>query len=575
MKRLIILTYIILIFFSYQTYANEDYEGFYELTNNYSCMQGNAIILKKRSDDRYGINLFKLVGNEKPSIKLWFSKTTKGFLVGNKLNAQGYYANLTGSIKNDKIKIRIKTKKNSKNRVSKSCNNKVLVYKKNKNINLPKILSHQEDMDPSPILACSSLSLQEQCNNFTISFQEFCSKVGTNHLYYEFCERGTKPSYEEWFEIQNTLRAKNQKLENDRKRKEKEEIRIASELREKNTTYCIAKNKTFKIILKPIDGKKFDCWESTVEVSKNEYEISDASPENWKKIRNDQIKEEEKRLAEEKRKKEEESRKIAEQKKKAKEEEEKRVAEAKEKEKKAKEEELYVIGTGTGFFVNDEGYIATNQHVAGICQTMASKINGVTHLFRILALDERNDLALLRGEYRNKNYLNINVMGAEFGEDIMAFGFPLAENLSSSVKLTRGIVSSLSGPNNDISLIQIDAAIQPGNSGGPVLNYYGQVVGVASSGLNKIQMLLDEESPYIPENVNFAVSATTLTSFLKSNRVNIFNKSFNKKSSQDLAKIGMPPTIQLFCLNTIAAHKKLKESEKYNDVLLRKVLNLK
>ena len=281
---------------------------------------------------------------------------------------------------------------------------------------------------------------------------------------------------------------------------------------------------------------------------------------------------EEKRIAEEKKKaKEAEDRRIAEEKKKAKEEEEKRIAEA----KKAQEEELYVIGSGTGFFVNKEGYIVTNEHVAGICQSLASYINGETHLFRIIAMDQRNDLALLRGEYRNKTYLNINVMGAEFGEDIMAFGFPLAENLSSSVKLTRGIVSSLSGPENDISLIQIDAAIQPGNSGGPVLNYNGQVVGVASSGLNKIQMLLDEESPYIPENVNFAVSANTLTSFLRSNSINIFNDSYEKKSSQELAKIGMPPTIQLHCLNTIAAHKKLRDSKNYNDVLLKKVVNLK
>ncbi|MBD1147483.1 trypsin-like peptidase domain-containing protein [Pelagibacterales bacterium SAG-MED31] len=176
---------------------------------------------------------------------------------------------------------------------------------------------------------------------------------------------------------------------------------------------------------------------------------------------------------------------------------------------------------------------------------------------------------------RCKISIIINPSGAEFGQDIMAFGFPLAENLSSSVKLTRGIVSSLSGPNNDISLIQIDAAIQPGYSGGPVLNYNGQVVGVASSGLNKVKMLLDEESPYIPENVNFAVSATTLTGFLKSNSVNLFNKTFKQKSSQELAKIGMPPTIQLHCLNTITAYNQLSKSEKYNDVLLRKAVNFK
>ena len=65
-------------------------------------------------------------------------------------------------------------------------------------------------------------------------------------------------------------------------------------------------------------------------------------------------------------------------------------------------DELFVIGSGTGFFVNKEGYIVTNEHVAGICQSLASYINGETHLFRIIALDKKNDLALLRGEYRNK-----------------------------------------------------------------------------------------------------------------------------------------------------------------------------
>ena len=216
---------------------------------------------------------------------------------------------------------------------------------------------------------------------------------------------------------------------------------------------------------------------------------------------------------------------------------------------------------GSGFFVNKDGFIITNEHVASGCKLMASEINGTSYLFNIVALDEMNDLALLKGEYQNKNYLNINIMGPDF-EDIVAFGFPLSEDLSSSIKLTRGIVSSLSGPGNNISLIQIDAAIQPGNSGGPILDYNGQVVGVASGGLNKVKMLLDEDDPYIPENVNFGVSSPTLSSFLRANRVTIFNEGYNVNNTKELAKIGMAPTIQLFCLNTAKAHQELKNSEK-------------
>lgn len=418
---------------------------------------------------------------------------------------------------------------------------------------------------------CSNVKLSQNCdkNNKKISEITFCKNDLTNSyaLSYrsnyrckyltnsngQWIEAGEEVSYEEFAEYINSSFFKNPEIK-DQKKKVYEEIRVA----EKN--------------------KKINEFEE----KKNKYDEERARIEEAQKKEKEELlakEKEEKRIAEEKRKaKEAEEKRIAEEKRKAKEEEEKRIAEAKKKEEEAKQaqqEELYVIGSGTGFFVNKDGYIITNEHVAGICQSLASYINGETHLFRIIALDKRNDLALLRGEYRNKTFLNINVMGAEFGEDIMAFGFPLAENLSSSVKLTRGIVSSLSGPENDISLIQIDAAIQPGNSGGPVLNYNGQVVGVASSGLNKIKMLLDEEKPYIPENVNFAVAATTLTGFLKSNSVKIFNESFDQKSSQELAKIGMPPTIQLHCLNTIAAHNQLRESENYSDVLLKKVVNLK
>ena len=273
------------------------------------------------------------------------------------------------------------------------------------------------------------------------------------------------------------------------------------------------------------------------------------------------LEEEKKKIAEEKKKIEEEKRKIAEAKKKQQE----------EKKRKEQQDEIYVIGSGTGFFVNKEGHVITNNHVVEICKIMAAKIGGKAKLFEILATDTSNDLAIIKGEFKSKNYLNLSTVGAVFGEDVVAFGYPLDSELSSSVKLTRGIVSSLSGPENNISQIQIDAAIQPGNSGGPVLNYQGQVVGVASAGLNKLYML--EKAEYIPENVNFAVAAPTLLAFLKANQIDFGDKQINVDKTQELAKIGMPSTIQLKCLNTKSAHQKYLKNKKYNDVLLRKVVD--
>ena len=301
--------------------------------------------------------------------------------------------------------------------------------------------------------------------------------------------------------------------------------------------------------------------EIQVEVSliKYNYEEINSSSENIAKIE-----EEKRKIEEEKRKIEEEKRKIAEAKKKQEEEERKR---------KEEDSKLYVIGSGTGFFVSAEGHIVSNDHVVGICRKVATKIEGETKYFNILKTDEVNDLGIIKGDYKSPNFLSIKADGAEYGEDIVAFGYPLADALSTSVKLTRGIVSSLSGPGNNYSEIQIDAAIQPGNSGGPILNMEGQVVGVASSGLNKLYML--EKAEYIPENVNFAVASPTLSNFLKANGVPISNKSYDVKNTKELAKIGRPSTLQLFCMNTKAVFEELKKKKKHSDVLFEKVIELR
>ena len=112
---------------------------------------------------------------------------------------------------------------------------------------------------------------------------------------------------------------------------------------------------------------------------------------------------------------------------------------------------LYIIGSGTGFFVSAEGHIVSNDHVVGICRKVASKIDGEIKYFNVIKTDEVNDLGIVKGEYKNPTYLSIKTDGAEYGEDIVAFGYPLADALSTSVKLTRGIVSSLSGPGNNYS----------------------------------------------------------------------------------------------------------------------------
>jgi len=227
---------------------------------------------------------------------------------------------------------------------------------------------------------------------------------------------------------------------------------------------------------------------------------------------------------------------------------------------------IIIIGSGSGFFISEQGHIVSNEHVVGVCKKVKAYEEGEEVFLKILATDMVNDIGLVKGKFKNKQYLNIKTDGAELGEDIIAFGYPLSQTLSDSVKLTKGIVSSLTGLGNNTSQIQIDAAIQPGNSGGPVLNMNAQVVGIASAGLSKLHML--KKAEYIPENVNFTVASQTLTAFLKAHKINIGTSANRTLNAKELAKIGEPATIQLFCMNTMAEYAKLKEADKHSDVLL-------
>ena len=229
---------------------------------------------------------------------------------------------------------------------------------------------------------------------------------------------------------------------------------------------------------------------------------------------------------------------------------------------------MITIGSGSGFYINNRGHVLTNHHVIDTCKQSIAVIDGKETLFRIIATDKTNDVAVLKTNFKSRNYIKINEDGAKLGEDVIAVGYPLSDRLSDSVKITRGIVSSLSGMNNNIGEIQIDAAIQPGNSGGPVLNNKGELVGIASAGLNKL--LMAKERKYIPENVNFAVASPIIVNILKNKKVkysapNIFSSTY---SSTELAELGNSSTIQLFCRNTRAEYARLKKSKKYSQILL-------
>jgi S1-C subfamily serine protease len=137
--------------------------------------------------------------------------------------------------------------------------------------------------------------------------------------------------------------------------------------------------------------------------------------------------------------------------------------------------------------------------------------------------------------------------GSRVAEAVMTIGFPLKGLLSSDPIVTTGIISALSGIKSDRRFIQMTAPVQPGNSGGPLVDLSnGAVVGVVSGKLNALKIA--EVIGDIPQNINFAVSLGTVQSFLNTHGVPyVLDDTNNTKSYADIAAEAMRYTVLLEC----------------------------
>ena len=177
---------------------------------------------------------------------------------------------------------------------------------------------------------------------------------------------------------------------------------------------------------------------------------------------------------------------------------------------------LIEISSGSGFFVNDKGYLITSSHVIEICQKVNTKINGVTHLAREISRDVFNDLALMKIDIEDSAFIRLSGNNIKLGESIAVGGYPLVDMLGGDIKINFGNVNSLS-PSNNFSKIQIDAAVQPGNSGGPIINKYGELIGVIEA-MASDQIIFDKTGQF-PENVNFGIKLNAIKDFIGGNKI--------------------------------------------------------
>jgi S1-C subfamily serine protease len=162
---------------------------------------------------------------------------------------------------------------------------------------------------------------------------------------------------------------------------------------------------------------------------------------------------------------------------------------------------------GSGFFVTKDGYLLTNHHVVQEARKIEVKYRGQTYQAKVAAEDETNDLAVLKVEGADFESLSISPKpSVDLGQEVFTIGFPNIQAQGVEPKYTDGKISSLKGMQDDPSEYQISVPVQPGNSGGPLCDVNGQVVGVIVARLNDLAML--EAVGVVPQNVNYAVKVS-------------------------------------------------------------------
>ena len=226
------------------------------------------------------------------------------------------------------------------------------------------------------------------------------------------------------------------------------------------------------------------------------------------------------------------------------------------KKKNINPNEIINAASGSGFVVSSSGHIVTNNHVINGCNDVKVHQKGKIFKATIVDADYMNDLAIIKADISPSIVFSISGQDAELLQDIYVAGYPFGAKISSSIKVTKGIVSSLSGIGNNYSNMQIDAALQPGNSGGPILDERGNVVGVAVAKLDLSLML--EEFGTIPEDTNFGIKSSTLLTFLRANGINTKNRSDKNISRSELGQKITDGTLFLSCWMSYARIEELR-----------------
>jgi uncharacterized protein len=169
--------------------------------------------------------------------------------------------------------------------------------------------------------------------------------------------------------------------------------------------------------------------------------------------------------------------------------------------------------TGSGFFITEDGYLLTNFHVVERAKRVVVNTKQGSLAASVVKVDAVNDVAALRvsGTFHP---LPVGASRtAKLGDSVFTIGFPNTRVQGVEPKLTKGEISGLAGIQDDPRHFQISVAVQPGNSGGPLVNSFGDVIGIVTLRLDDIKTL--QLTGSLPQNVNYAVKSSLVSAFLE------------------------------------------------------------
>lgn len=175
--------------------------------------------------------------------------------------------------------------------------------------------------------------------------------------------------------------------------------------------------------------------------------------------------------------------------------------------------EFAATASGSGFFITEDGFLVTNEHVVNGASQIRLVVGGQFIVATVVKLDAANDLALLKAEGKYSPLALVPSRSMRLGHTVATVGFPNIDLQGFAPKLAKGEIAALSGAQDDPRYFQVSLPVQPGNSGGALFDERGNVIGVVSAKLNVLEALA--KSGEIPENVNYAVKSSFLLSFLE------------------------------------------------------------